>query len=150
MLQIFKDHSLLIEKRTLGLKGGYAMFKLILLNIPKIPIKPDFFVVALDFGIKQNMIRELAMRSCRVKVVPAQTSAKEILDENPDGILLSNGPGDPAACGALIENISQLIGRKPILGICLGHQLLALALGAKTFKLKFGHRGGNQPGTCRP
>jgi len=90
-------------------------------------------------------VRELVARECKVKVVPALTSPKEVLKENPDGILLSNGPGDPAACTDIISNIKSLIGKIPILGICLGHQLLSLALGAKTFKLKFGHRGGNQP-----
>lgn len=103
------------------------------------------YVIAYDFGIKLNMVRELVLRGCRVKVVPAMTPAADVLKEKPDGVLLSNGPGDPAACGALVENIRGLIGKTPLLGICLGHQLLSLALGAKTFKLKFGHRGGNQP-----
>ena len=104
-----------------------------------------FSVVAYDFGIKQNIVRELVKRNCEVTVVPALTKPAEVLKTKPDGLLLSNGPGDPAACVAIIENIRSLVGRLPIMGICLGHQLLALALGAKTFKLKFGHRGGNQP-----
>ncbi|MDO8526243.1 MAG: glutamine-hydrolyzing carbamoyl-phosphate synthase small subunit [Deltaproteobacteria bacterium] len=107
------------------------------------PVKK--FVIAYDFGIKLNMVRELAARGCRVKVVPAHTPAREVLQEKPDGVLLSNGPGDPAACQEIIRNIHGLIGQVPILGICLGHQFLSLALGAGTFKLKFGHRGGNQP-----
>jgi carbamoyl-phosphate synthase small subunit len=102
-------------------------------------------VVAYDFGIKRNILRLLAERSCRVTVVPAYTSAAEVLAMEPDGVLLSNGPGDPAAVTYAIDNIKLLLGRVPIFGICLGHQLLGLALGGDTYKLKFGHRGGNQP-----
>lgn len=107
--------------------------------------KKKYSVVAYDFGIKQNIVRELAKRNCEVTVVPALTKPADILKMKPNGVLLSNGPGDPAACGEIIENIRSLLGKVPIMGICLGHQLLGLALGAKTFKLKFGHRGGNQP-----
>lgn len=102
-------------------------------------------VIAYDYGIKQNILRNLIDVGCEVKVVPAQTSAEEILAERPDGVFLSNGPGDPAAVDYAIKNVSKLLGKVPIFGICLGHQILGLALGAKTFKLKFGHRGGNQP-----
>jgi carbamoyl-phosphate synthase small subunit len=87
----------------------------------------------------------LAARGCRVTVVPARTTAAEVLALEPDGIFLSNGPGDPAAVTYAVEAVRQLLGLKPIFGICLGHQILALALGARTYKLKFGHRGGNQP-----
>ncbi len=104
-----------------------------------------FHVVAYDFGIKRNILRLLAAQGCRVTVVPATTSAKEVLALNPDGIFLSNGPGDPAACDYAVTAVRQLLGQKPIFGICLGHQILGLALGADTYKLKFGHRGGNQP-----
>lgn len=113
-------------------------------EISQSPI-PNLHVVAFDFGIKRNILRRLAARGCRVTVVPATTTADEVLALNPDGIFLSNGPGDPAAVTYAIETIKKLLGKKPIFGICLGHQLLGLALGGTTYKLKFGHRGGNQP-----
>jgi carbamoyl-phosphate synthase small subunit len=104
-----------------------------------------FHVVAFDFGIKFNILRILESMGCRVTVVPAATTAEEALSYKPDGIFLSNGPGDPAAVTYAIETIKKLIGKKPIFGICLGHQLLGLALGGTTFKLKFGNRGANHP-----
>ena len=102
-------------------------------------------IVLYDFGVKLNIIRMLQLRCCNVTVVPADTSAEAVIAMKPDGIVLSNGPGYPAAVTYAIENIRALLGRFPIFGICLGHQLLALALGGKTYKLKFGHRGANQP-----
>ncbi len=105
----------------------------------------NYHVVAYDYGIKHNILRLLMQQGCRVSIVPAQTSAVDILALNPDGVFLSNGPGDPAAVTYAIDSIKQLLGRVPIFGICLGHQLLGLALGGRTYKLKFGHRGGNQP-----
>lgn len=102
-------------------------------------------VVVLDYGVKQNILRRLATYGCDLTVVPASCSAEEVLAMEPDGIFLSNGPGDPDAVKYAIENIKKLVGKKPIFGICLGHQLLGLALGGKTYKLKFGHRGGNHP-----
>ncbi|MGA9119660.1 MAG: glutamine-hydrolyzing carbamoyl-phosphate synthase small subunit [Bacteroidota bacterium] len=102
-------------------------------------------VVAYDYGIKQNILRRLTRYGCDVTVVPASYPAADLLALNPDGVFLSNGPGDPAAVTVAIENIKHLIGRIPVFGICLGHQLIGLALGGKTFKLKFGHRGGNHP-----
>ncbi len=103
------------------------------------------FVVAYDYGIKWNILRNLASAGCRVRVVPAATPAEDVLEMNPDGIFLSNGPGDPDAVTYAIENVAKLVGKKPMLGICLGHQILGLALGGTTYKLKFGHHGGNQP-----
>ena len=102
-------------------------------------------VVALDFGMKWNILRCLVQTGCRVTVMPGTARAEEVLALKPDGIFLSNGPGDPQPLGYAIETIHDLAGKKPMFGICLGHQLLGLALGAKTFKLKFGHRGANQP-----
>ncbi len=102
-------------------------------------------VVAYDYGIKQNILRLLVDHHCEAYVVPAQTSAEDVLAMEPDGVFLSNGPGDPEPIGYAVENIQKLIGRVPIFGICLGHQLCGLALGGKTFKLKFGHHGSNHP-----
>lgn len=102
-------------------------------------------VVLIDYGTKKNIIRELNKRGCNVAVVPYDTKAEDILSLNPDGIMLSNGPGDPAENTRAIEELKKLVGKKPIFAICLGHQLLALSQGAKTEKLKYGHRGVNQP-----
>jgi carbamoyl-phosphate synthase small subunit len=107
--------------------------------------KPRFKVVVLDCGVKYNILRELTERKCRVIVLPAQATAEEILSLKPDGLLLSNGPGDPAAVSYVVETTRKLIGKLPIFGICLGHQMLGLALGGKTYKLKFGHHGANHP-----
>ncbi len=102
-------------------------------------------VAAYDFGIKQNILRLLVDHNCDVWVVPAQTTAEDVLALKPDGVFLSNGPGDPEPVGYAVENIKKLVGRVPVFGICLGHQLCGLALGGKTFKLKFGHHGSNHP-----
>ncbi len=107
--------------------------------------KKRFKVIVLDCGVKFNILRNLVSAGCKVKVVPAQTSAEQMLKLKPDGLLLSNGPGDPEAVTYVIETARKLIGKLPMFGICLGHQMLGLALGGKTYKLKFGHHGGNHP-----
>ena len=107
--------------------------------------KHPYKVVAPDYGIKYNILRNLARRNCHIIVLPAQAGPEDILALKPDGLFLSNGPGDPAAVTYAISTVRSLLSELPIFGICLGHQLLGLAMGGTTFKLKFGHRGGNQP-----
>ncbi|MCX7809168.1 MAG: carbamoyl phosphate synthase small subunit, partial [Deltaproteobacteria bacterium] len=109
------------------------------------PKKRRFHVVVLDFGVKRNILRHLVDRGCHVTVLPGDAKAKDVLALRPHGILISNGPGDPAAVEYGIECIRSLLGEKPIFGICLGHQMLAIALGGRTYKMKFGHRGINHP-----
>jgi len=108
-------------------------------------VERRFKVAAYDFGMKRNILRSLVAAGCDVTVFPAHAPADELLATGPDGVFLSNGPGDPAAVGYAIENVSNLIGKRPIFGICLGHQILSLALGGATYKLRFGHHGSNQP-----
>jgi carbamoyl-phosphate synthase small subunit len=107
------------------------------------PVK--YRIAAFDYGLKINILRRLRQYGFQVRVLPATASAEEALSTNPDGIFLSNGPGDPSVIGYAHKTVRSLIGKKPIFGICLGHQILGYALGGKTYKLKFGHRGGNQP-----
>ena len=121
------------DESTWELVGGYGRIA-----------KPKYSIVAYDFGIKRNILRNLVNAGCQVHVVPATTPAAEVLARKPDGIFLSNGPGDPDV-GPYAATVRELIGQRPVFGICLGHQIMGLALGGKTYKLKFGHHGGNQP-----
>jgi carbamoyl-phosphate synthase small subunit len=113
-------------------------------ELKKIADRP-YNVFVYDFGVKRNILRKLTRVGCKITVVPANTPADEVLAKNPDGIFLSNGPGDPAAVSYAIDNVKKFLGNVPIFGICLGHQILSLALEGKTYKLRFGHHGGNQP-----
>ena len=113
--------------------------------LPRAGSAEPLHVVAYDFGIKQNILRMLARENCDVTVVPATTPASEVLAMNPDGVFFSNGPGDPEPLGYAVQNVQELQGKTPMFGICLGHQIFGLALGGKTYKLKFGHHGGNHP-----
>jgi len=115
------------------------------LSDPKKKNRSSFSVVVFDFGVKYNILRKLHSLGCKVTVVPAATSADKIFEMKPDGILLSNGPGDPEAAPYAVKTVQKLAAKFPIFGVCMGHQILALAFGGKTFKLKFGHRGANHP-----
>lgn len=108
-------------------------------------IPTRYKVVAYDYGIKQQLVRELNLRGCDVMMVPADYPAEKVLQEKPSGVFLSNGPGDPSLATYAVKNVQELLGKTPIFGVCMGHQVLGMAIGAKTYKLKFGHRGGNQP-----
>jgi len=112
---------------------------------PEVKKEAQYRIIVYDFGVKYNILRNLINAGFQVKVVPASTPAEALLEESPDGIILSNGPGDPETVTYAIENARKLIGKKPIFGICLGHQILGLAMGGRTYKLKFGHHGGNHP-----
>eukprot|EP00244_Chara_vulgaris_P014422 TRINITY_DN9013_c1_g1_i1.p1 TRINITY_DN9013_c1_g1~~TRINITY_DN9013_c1_g1_i1.p1 ORF type:complete len:328 (-),score=39.51 TRINITY_DN9013_c1_g1_i1:406-1389(-) len=113
--------------------------------VPDENSSPKFHVVAYDFGIKRNIMRRLISHGCRITVVPSMTTAEEVMAMNPDGILFSNGPGDPSAVPYAVESAKKLVGKVPVFGICMGHQVLGQAFGGQTFKLKFGHHGGNHP-----
>ncbi|MCX5666751.1 MAG: glutamine-hydrolyzing carbamoyl-phosphate synthase small subunit, partial [Candidatus Omnitrophica bacterium] len=144
---IDQDENSLIEKakRSPGLVGVDLVKEVTLAKNYEWNKKGRYKVAVVDCGVKFNILRELVKNDCRVTVVSATTTAKDILSHKPDGVLLSNGPGDPAALSYIVKTTQELIGKVSIFGICLGHQMLGQAFGGKTYKLKFGHHGGNQP-----
>lgn len=133
--------------KDVTVKKPYSWNKTVIdvLNGKEQALEKKYKIVAFDFGIKHNILRLLCSHGCDVEVVPADMSAMEVLKKKPDGVVLSNGPGDPSPVTYAIETVKSLLGKVPIFGICLGHQILSLALGGKTYKLKFGHRGANHP-----
>lgn len=133
--------------KNVTIKKPYSWDKAVVDVLSGTEKKPEkkYEVVAFDFGIKHNILRLLVTYGCNVKVVPAAASPDYVLSQEPDGVFLSNGPGDPAPVTYAVETVKELLGKVPIFGICLGHQILSLALGGKTYKLKFGHRGANHP-----
>jgi carbamoyl-phosphate synthase small subunit len=137
----------LIEKArgASGLLGQGLVKKVTTAQAYELGEAARFRVTALDFGAKTSILDLLQESGCRVRVLPAHAGVDDILRDDPDGVFLSNGPGDPGEVDYAVDTIKQILGRKPVFGICLGHQLMSLALGARTYKLKFGHRGGNQP-----
>ena len=141
------DEKSLIEKAKAspGLIGRDLVQNVAFEEIQQWNDKGEYHVLVVDTGVKYNILRELVHRKCKVTIVPPRTSAEHILDLKPDGIMLSNGPGDPAAVPYVVETVQKLLGKIPIFGICFGHQMLGLALGGQTYKLKFGHHGGNHP-----
>ncbi|MBT5955525.1 MAG: glutamine-hydrolyzing carbamoyl-phosphate synthase small subunit [Candidatus Marinimicrobia bacterium] len=139
------DDSLLKKVKAAPSMDGLDLAKVVTCDKSYEWSKGTHKIAAIDFGIKHNILRLLESHGCEVTVFPVTTTAREILEFNPDGVFLSNGPGDPAAVTYAINMVKELLGKKPIFGICLGHQILALALDAKTYKLKFGHRGCNHP-----
>jgi len=141
------DPATLVKKAQVspGLEGRDLVKEVIFNSVQHWNKKGKWKVVVVDCGVKYNILRQLAARHCRVIVAPSFMKADEILEFKPDGILLSNGPGDPAAVPYIVETVKQLIERVPVFGICFGHQMLGLALGGSTYKLKFGHHGGNHP-----
>ena len=131
--------------RTVSTEEGYSWSNPIAVSETQNGLESPSRVLVTDCGLKYNILRELNRRGCEVQVVPADTPAEELLSLNPSGVLLSPGPGDPQLLDYVVENARKILGKTPVMGICLGHQIVARALGAETFKLKFGHRGGNHP-----